>query len=133
MEQSRDVRWRQRLQNFEKALGWLERALAIPHPDIVQRAGMVQFFEMAFELAWNVLKDYLEAQGFLDVASPRSALKKAFEVGLIADGRAWLKGLEDRNLTSHTYDEATAAQVEQLVRTQYLPLFQALRAKLESL
>lgn len=133
MDQSRDVRWRQRLQNFEKALGWLEKALAIPHPDIVQRAGMVQFFEMAFELAWNVLKDYLEAQGFLDVASPRAALKKAFEIGLIGDGRAWLKGLEDRNLTSHTYDEATAAQVEQLVRTQYLPLFQALKTRLASL
>jgi Nucleotidyltransferase substrate binding protein like len=99
MEQSPDDRWRQRLQNFEKALGWLEMALAIPRPDVVQRAGMVQFFE----------------------------------VGLIADGRGWLKGLEDRNLTSYTYDEATALQVEQLVRTQYLPLFQALKAKLESL
>lgn len=133
MEQSGDIRWKQWLQNYQKALGWLERALADPSPDVVHRAGMVQFFEMTFELAWKVLKDYLENQGFLDVASPRSALKKAFELGLIADGRGWLKGLEDRDLTAHTYDEGTAIQVEKLVRTQYLPLFRALAAKMEGL
>lgn len=120
MELSGDIRWKQRLQNYQKALGWLEKALADPSPDVVHRAGMV-------------LKDYLETQGFLDVASPRASLKKAFEIGLIVDGRGWLKGLEDRNLTAHTYDEGTAIQVENLVRTQYLPLFRALAAKMEGL
>jgi nucleotidyltransferase substrate binding protein (TIGR01987 family) len=125
-EANPDVRWRQRFQNYQKALDWLEKALAVPQPDVIQRAGMVQFFEMTFELGWNVLKDYLEAQGFAEVSTPRAALRKAFEVGLVEDGRAWLKGLEDRNLTSHTYDEATAAAVEAFVRTTYLPLFRAL-------
>lgn len=74
----KDIRWQQRFHNFTKALNYLEQALQIPDPDIVQKAGTIHFFEMSFELAWNLLKDYLEEQGFMDVKSPRSALKKAF-------------------------------------------------------
>ena len=74
--------------------------MAIKTPDVVQRAGMIQFFEMCFELSWNAIKDYLEAQGFGDLKSPRASLKKAFQIGLIDEGAVWLKGLEDRNLTS---------------------------------
>ncbi|NNM53248.1 MAG: nucleotidyltransferase [Spirochaetales bacterium] len=121
-----DVRWVQRLQNFQKAFHRLKTALAIASPDEVQRAGMIQFFEMSFELGWNVLKDYLEAQGFSDVSSPRTALKKAFQEGLISNGRGWLKGLDDRNLTSHTYDELTASKVETLIREEYYQLFEEL-------
>jgi nucleotidyltransferase substrate binding protein (TIGR01987 family) len=121
-----DVRWLQRLDNLEKALGNLEVALAIENADMVQRAGMVQFFEMCFELSWNVLKDYLEEQGFVDINSPRASIKKAFEIGLVADGTTWLKGLEDRNLTSHIYNETIARQVEGLIRTTYAPLIRVL-------
>ncbi|MEI8095215.1 MAG: nucleotidyltransferase substrate binding protein [Spirochaetales bacterium] len=121
-----DVRWLQRLENFEKAVGTLGKVLDKPELDVYQRAGLIQFFEMSFELGWNVLKDYLEHQGIADVGTPRAAVKKAFEVGLIADGRQWLKGLEDRNLTSHTYNEAVADRVVDLVRDSYFPLFQEL-------
>jgi nucleotidyltransferase substrate binding protein (TIGR01987 family) len=85
-----DIRWQHRQQNFNKALAFLELALAIEKPDIVQRAGMIQFFEMTFELAWKMLKDYLEAQGFSKLNSPRAVLKKAFEAGLITEGHDWL-------------------------------------------
>ena len=121
-----DVRWLQRLDNLEKALGNLEVALAIEDADMVQRAGMVQFFEICFELSWNVLKDYLEEQGFVDINSPRASIKKAFEIGLVADGTTWLKGLEDRNLTSHIYNETIARHVEDLIRTTYTPLIRVL-------
>jgi nucleotidyltransferase substrate binding protein (TIGR01987 family) len=125
-----DIRWQQRQQNFNKALASLELALAIEQPDIVQRAGMIQFFEMAFELAWKMLKDYLEAQGFSDLNSPRAVLKKAFEAGLITEGHDWLQILHDQNSMSHTYDEATAIAVENLIRDTYYPLLAALRQAL---
>ncbi|MBV5327462.1 MAG: nucleotidyltransferase substrate binding protein [Chlorobium sp.] len=121
-----DVRWLQRLDNLKKALDNLEVALAIQEADMVQRAGMVQFFEICFELSWNVLKDYLEAQGFVNITSPRGSIKKAFEIGLITDGSAWLKGLEDRSLTSHIYNETIARQVEELIRNRYAPLIRVL-------
>ncbi len=122
-----DIRWQQRQQNFNKVLAHLEQALAIPEPDIVQRAGIIQFFEMAFELAWKMLKDHLEEQGFTALNSPRAVLKQAFEAGLIANGHDWLQILHDRNLMAHTYDEATAISVEDLIRHTYYPLLAALR------
>ena len=124
-----DIRWKLCLQNFDKAMTALEAALALSAPDLFQKAGTIQFFEMSFELAWNTLKDYLEEQGYQDVRSPRAALKKGFEIGLIEDGHGWMKALEDRNLTSHTYDEATADQVLGLVRDHYHPLLAALRER----
>ena len=118
-----DIRWVQRLQNFQKALKGLNTALSIVSPDEIQRAGMIQFFEMTFELSWNLLKDYLEEQGFTEVSSPRAALKMGFSQGLVADGHSWMKLLEDRNLTSHTYNEEVALEVEGVVRLKYHRLF----------
>lgn len=124
--QTEDIRWKQRFQNFEKSLHYLEAALAIPELDIIQRAGLIQFFEISFELSWKTLKDYLEEQGFVDVKSPRTAIKKAFEINLVSDGHTWLQALEDRNLTAHTYDEETAIEVVQLIRNMYYPLLKEL-------
>ena len=94
---------------------------------------MIQFFEMCFELSWNTIKDYLEAQGFGDLKTPRGALKKAFQIGLIPNGAAWLKGLEDRNLTSHMYNEDIAKKVETMIREVYAPLFHSLENELVEL
>jgi nucleotidyltransferase substrate binding protein (TIGR01987 family) len=117
-----DIRWVQRLQNFEKSIHNLELAIKIDRPDIVQRAGLIQFFEISFELSWNLMKDYLEAQGFTGVRSPRDAIKKAFETGLIANGHEWLDALENRNLSSHTYDEETAERIATGIINKYYPL-----------
>jgi nucleotidyltransferase substrate binding protein (TIGR01987 family) len=132
MDEHKDVRWRQRFDNYDKAISHLELALQIQKPDVVQRAGLIQFFEMSFELSWNVMKDYLAGQGFTDVQSPRAAIKKAFETGLIEDGHGWLKLLEDRNLTSHLYDDATAIKVEELVRNEYYFLLKKLHSRLKT-
>ena len=121
-----DVRWEQRFQNFTKSMHYLEDALQIPEPDIVQKAGIIQFFEMSFELAWNMVKDYLEEQGFVEIKSPRGAIKKAFEIGIIENGHDWMDLLLDRNLTAHTYDEQKATDMEQLIQNKYFPLLKAL-------
>ena len=123
---NQDIRWKQRFHNFSKAMTHLENALAIENPDMLQKAGTIQFFEMSFELAWNLVKDYLEEQGYVDIKSPRAALKKAFETGLIADGHSWMDLMVDRNLTAHTYDEQKATDMEQLIERKYYPLLKAL-------
>jgi nucleotidyltransferase substrate binding protein (TIGR01987 family) len=128
----KDVRWKQRFQNFEKSLKFLELAMQIPNPDIIQKAGLIQFFEISFELSWNLMKEYLEEQGFQEMRSPRDAIKKAFEAGLITDGHTWLQALQNRNLTSHTYDEATADKVVDEIETTYYPLLRSIYIKLNS-
>ena len=62
---NKDIRWKQRFQNYEKAYLLLERNLNIAEPSEVERAGIIQFFEMAFELAWKLMKDYLEEEGLI--------------------------------------------------------------------
>jgi nucleotidyltransferase substrate binding protein (TIGR01987 family) len=124
--ENKDVRWKQRFQNYEKALYYLSEALEIKNPDIFQKAGAIQFFEMSYELAWNTLKDYLEDQGFVEVKYPHAAIKKAFELGIIDDGHSWMELLLDRNLTAHTYDEEKLVEIEKLILSKYYPLLKAL-------
>lgn len=123
---NQDVRWEQRFLNYTKSMHYLEDALQIPDPDIVQKAGIIQFFEMSFELAWNMVKDYLEDQGFVEIKSPKGAIKKAFEIGILENGHDWMDLLLDRNLTAHTYDEQKATDMEQLIHNKYFPLLKAL-------
>lgn len=124
-DDNQDIRWKQRFQNFEKSFLLLENTLRIEKPSEAERAGLIQFFEMTFELAWKLMKDYLQEQGF-SINSPREAIKQAFQSGLITDGHGWLDALSDRNLTTHTYQEETAVKVEQSIRNDYFPLLHAL-------
>jgi len=119
----KEIRWRQRFDNFENAYELLKKYIDIADPDELQRAGIIQFFEMAFELAWKVMKDYLEAEGF-QIKSPKEAIKQAFQAGLLADGAVWLEALEDRNLTVHTYEETTAIEVAERIKAGYFPAMQ---------
>ena len=61
----------------------------------------------------------------------RDTLREAFRLGLIADGEAWMLMLQDRNLTSHTYNRATADAIASQIVSVYLPCYQALRCRLQ--
>lgn len=126
-----DIRWQQRFHNYEKAFLLLERALTIAAPSEVERGGIIQFYEMAFELAWKLMKDYLEHQGYT-VNSPRDAIKQAFQANILDDGQLWIDALSDRNLTTHTYDENKAIEVVANIRTRYFTGLQQLYRRLMS-
>jgi len=64
-DEKQDIRWKQRFVYFSKAFKLLEQTIAIKKPSEAERAGLIQFFKMAFELAWKVLKDNLEEEGFM--------------------------------------------------------------------
>ncbi|MBI3541469.1 MAG: nucleotidyltransferase substrate binding protein [Deltaproteobacteria bacterium] len=126
------LRWKQRFQNYEKAFSQLEKAMLIQNPSEIERAGLVQFFELTFELAWKTLKDYLETQGF-QPNTPREVLKQAYQSQCISRGDIWLEALDNRNLTVHVYDDATSLQVIQLIRSKYFDLLKELYQKFLSL
>ncbi|MDI1279000.1 nucleotidyltransferase substrate binding protein [Methylobacter sp.] len=131
MTMTDDIRWQQRFHNYEKAFLLLARALNIATPSEVERGGIIQFYEMAFELAWKLMKDYLEHLGYT-VNSPRDAIKQAFQVGILDDGQLWMDALSDRNLTTHTYDENKAIEVVAKIRSHYFPALQQLYRRLSS-
>ena len=91
-----------RLQDLRSALARLDDALAQPLDEYVRDAA-IQRFEFCFELAWKCVQALARLEG-LDVASPRAAFRTALKMGLIQDDPAWLSMIDDRNLSSHTYD-----------------------------
>jgi nucleotidyltransferase substrate binding protein (TIGR01987 family) len=128
---NKDIRWKQRFRNYEKAYLLLERNLNIAELSEVERAGLIQFFKMAFELAWKLMKDYLEEEGFV-VNSPKEAIKQAFQSDIIKDGHTWIDALNDRNLTTHTYEEETAIIVTEKIKDNYFPLLKNLHLYFQS-
>ena len=129
MSEFKDIRWRQRFTNFEKSYKSLSKYIDIPIETELERAGIIQLFEISFELAWKLMKDYLEFQQLI-VKSPREAIKQAYQIELIDDGHIWIDALTDRNLTVHTYDEELAKKMVEDISTIYYPQLKKLYEKL---
>lgn len=127
---STEWRYRQRFANFSKSLAHLGSIASKTPLSDVEKAGMIQFFEVAFELSWKLMKDYLLAEGY-DVKSPRESIKTAFDYGLVSDGAKWLEALEKRNLAAYTYDESILDELERLIAQEYYPLMLSLQGMLE--
>ena len=125
MEKEDDIRWKQRFNNFQRSIKVLEKSLEIVNPNETEQAGIILFYELSFELAWKVLKDYLEFGGF-NTKSPREVIKIAFQTECISNGQKWLEALEDRNLIVYTYDEANAISLLLKIRVEYFPLLKEL-------
>ena len=112
------IRWKQRFQNFEKAIMLLQDAVKKTSLSDLEKAGVIQFYELTFELAWKTVKDYLEDKN-VEVKFPRDAMKEGFLYEIINDGEIWLDMLQKRNLMSHTYDEKNANLAYNLITEQY--------------
>lgn len=130
MTENKDIRWMQRFDNYRKALRLLGQAVEIVSQRVNEdeavedllKEGLIQRFEYTHELAWKVMKDYAEYQGYTDIRGSRDAFRKAFEMGIITDKR-WMESIADRNLTSHNYDDETAEVIYEAVVNAYYPLF----------
>jgi nucleotidyltransferase substrate binding protein (TIGR01987 family) len=124
-----DIRWKQRFSNYLKALQTLTEAVELaqlrPLTKLEQQ-GLIQGFEFTHELAWNVLKDYLDAQGFVGLVGSKNATRQAFKDALIQDGDAWMDMIKARNLTSHTYNTDVALGIVSDILTSFFPAFAAM-------
>src|SRR5690625_4263000 len=120
MEQ--DIRWKQRFQNFLNALSHLREAvIEIETPNDLEKEGTIQRFEFTHELAWKVLKDYLEYEGVSGIIGSRSATREAFNKGLITHGQIWMDMIESRNTTVHTYREEILEEEYEAIVSSYYP------------
>ncbi|MCQ2335915.1 MAG: nucleotidyltransferase substrate binding protein [Paludibacteraceae bacterium] len=124
-----DIRWHQRFKNYSDAVDRLNEASELlcqkdiaPRERTLMSEGLIQRFEFTQELAWKVMKDYEEYQGYTDIAGSRDAIRIALEIGLI-DNRAWMETIRDRNNSSHSYDEDTAMELIKKIQLLYARLF----------
>lgn len=128
-----DVRWRQRFANVRRALERLEGFFDPPPRNEREQQGLIRAFETSFELGWNSLRDLMRARGVSDLIGSRDTLRQAFRLGLIEDGEGWMQMVQDRNLTSHTYNQARAEQIAANIQKRYLHGFRELRRRLAEL
>ena len=133
---SQEVRWIQRANSFGRAFSRLEAAVKLTEQrelSDLEAQGLIQGFEYTHELAWKTLKNFLEAQGIVNVYGSRDTTRVAFRNGLIENGEVWMDMVDKRNLTSHTYDEETATQVVTAICRTYFAEFERLLVRLEQL
>lgn len=146
---NQDIRWEQRFSNYQKALGKLQEAVFKIKSDFgiaedwtigtdrflddIIKEGLIQRFEYTHELAWNVLKDFLENAGNNNLFGSKDATREAFASGLINNGEVWMDMIKSRNKTSHTYNEATADEIFRKIIEEYLDEFLQLEVKMKSL
>ncbi|MBM5817942.1 MAG: nucleotidyltransferase [Cyanobacteria bacterium K_Offshore_surface_m2_239] len=131
-----DLRWRQRFDNFQRALLVLERGVDLARSRALselEQQGLIQGFEFTHELAWNLLKDYLQHQGIQGITGSRDATRLAFQTELIADGDTWMAMIKARNQSSHTYNLEQAQQIAEEVIDRYVAAFAALRQRFAAL
>jgi nucleotidyltransferase substrate binding protein (TIGR01987 family) len=125
-----DIRWKQRFDNFVRAFQVLAEAVELASSrelTKLEQQGLIQGFEFTHELAWNVLKDYLEDQGFVGIIGSKNATREAFKNGLISDGESWMGMIAARNLTSHTYNSEIADGISKDIVASFFPAFEAMK------
>jgi nucleotidyltransferase substrate binding protein (TIGR01987 family) len=130
---NQDIRWRQRFENYRKAVRQLTRFIEKGELNEFEEQGLIQSFEYTYELAWNTLKDLFEQQGESNILGSRDAFQLAFKRGLIENGELWMDMVKNRSLTSHTYNEAIAAAIAASIRNAYFKEFVQLQSRLETL
>ena len=129
------LRWRQRFENFERSFLLLDEVI---HRDLasfsqLEKEGIVQRFEVLIELSWKTLKDYLENEGYDKVKTGKYAIRQAFQDEIITEAESWMKALEIRNITSHTYNEVVLQKTLLFIKTEFYPIVRDLYHRLKKL
>ena len=121
----------ERYGNYKNALERLKEAM-LEEPTAIIIDGTIQRYEFTFELAWKIMKDYLEYNGFVDgLSSPRNIIQLAFQNKIIKNGDIWIQMMLDKNLLSHLYDEEKSREIYNNIKNNYLAEFEQLKHFLE--
>jgi len=110
-----------RYAKLSQALLQLKAFAAEPVVSKRDRAGLIKAFEFTYELFWKTFQDFVNAAG-VTIAGPKPSLKAAFQLGIIDNENGWLAIADDRNLTSHIYNESLAIDISRAIIDRHLPL-----------
>ena len=128
-------RWSERIKDLGNAIERLNEAIEDSNNYKLEtlKDSVIQRFEFSLELSWKALKNYLNSHGILEATTPKQTIKEAFGIGILENGQVWLDMLNDRNLTSHTYNQSDANEIyENIVNIYYkemLANFEFLKTK----
>jgi len=128
-----DIRWVKRLNNWTRALSQLSKFMEKDHLNELEEQGLIQSFEYNHERTWLTQKDFLESEGVTELFGSKTVAREAMSRGLIHHGDIWMEMIKDRNLTSHTYNEAVTQKIVNHIVDDYFSEFQILHRKLTEL
>ena len=97
-------------EQYAKAIEKLRIVLHEKKTEVV-RDSAIQRFEICADLAWKVLKTYLDEKHGVVCRSPKGCFREAFSLGVIDYSDFWLEIIDLRNLTVHTYNEKLAEEI----------------------
>jgi nucleotidyltransferase substrate binding protein (TIGR01987 family) len=102
--------------------------------DDIVRDSLIQRFEFTYELTHKTLKEFMKYLGVtLENSFPRTIFKKAYVNNIISDELVWISLLEDRNSTSHIYNEKLADEIADRIVNKYVNAIGELVSNLETL
>ena len=125
---SKDIRWKQRFNNYVRAMRLLKDVISKKDTSQIEisQLATVKAYEMVVELGWNLLKDYMEHQGLDIQPNPKETVRVAFNRQLIADAQVWIDAIGNRNRSAHSYNEAVATELTNEINYKFLPAFEQL-------
>lgn len=112
---------------YKKAVSKLKEALAQEKNEFI-RDSVIQRFEFCVELAWKTSKKMMGTS----TTAPKQVIREMAQNKLIDNVEIWLRAIDERNLSSHTYNEDLAEKVYDFIKNFYSN-FEDLSKKLDKL
>lgn len=109
---------------FSRAVLRLEQAIAQPKNEFI-RDSVIQRFEFSVELGWKTAKKIMGTT----TSAPKDVVREMGQSHYIEEVELWLKAIDMRNLSSHTYKEDLAEKVFSFA-IGFLPELKKLESKL---
>lgn len=117
-----------KLNNYINALNRLKEAVMDFEKTgmLSVRDGVIQRFEFTTELAWKTTREYLIEEGVVNINTPKAVMREAYTTDIINDEQGWLQILNDRNSTSHIYNENEANEIYDRISKDHIIKFEEL-------
>lgn len=117
-----------KLNNYINALNRLKEAVMDFEKTgmLSVRDGVIQRFEFTTELAWKTTREYLIEEGVVNINTPKAVMREAYTADIINDEQGWLQILNDRNSTSHIYNENEANEIYDRISKDHIIKFEEL-------
>lgn len=113
------------IEEYKKAVSKLKLALEQEKNEFI-RDSVIQRFEFCVELAWKTSKKVMGTS----TSAPKQVIREMAQNKIIKDVNLWLRAIDQRNLSSHTYNEDLAEKVYNFVK-DFFPEAEKLIIKLE--
>lgn len=115
--------------NFKRALLVLEKSLSSPITEPRDLSGIIKDFELAYELSWKVLKKLLLENGH-ETLGAKDVYSKAYQLGYLKEEQPWLSMIQDRNRSTHVYDEKSAREIVDKIKSTYMAALKEIESKI---